>query len=64
MLTVMVSPAICFASGMILMGAAKQAPFSWLERCALMAGLLPVTLGTVLAALAVKALFSMSGVGT
>ncbi len=63
MLTVMVSPAICFASGMILM-AAKHAPFSWLERCALMAGLLPVTLGTVLAALAVKALFSMSGVGT
>ncbi len=63
MLTVMVSPAICFASGMILMGAVKHAPFSRLERCALMAGLWPVTLGTVLAAFAVKALFSMSGVG-
>jgi hypothetical protein len=63
MLIVMVTPAICFASGMILVDARKHSQFSRLEWCALGAAFFPVTFGTLLAVWAVKVLFSMSGVG-
>jgi hypothetical protein len=63
MLIVMVVPAICFAIGMILLDARKRARFSRLDWCALLAGVFPVTLGTLLSVWAVKVLFSMSGVG-
>jgi hypothetical protein len=63
MLIVMVTPATCFASGMILVEARKHSRFSRLDWCALVAAFFPVTLGTLLAVWAVKVLFSMSGVG-
>jgi hypothetical protein len=63
MLIVMVTPAMCFAHGMILADARKHSRFSRLEWCALATAFLPVTLGTLLAVWAVKVLFSMSGVG-
>ena len=62
MLIVMVTPAICFALGMILVDTRKRARFPRLDWCALLAGVFPVTLGTFLAVWAVKVLFSMSGV--
>ena len=63
MLIVMVTPAICFAIGMILVDSRKRTPFSRLDWCALLTGVFPVTLGTFLAVWALKVLFSMSGVG-
>ena len=62
MLMVMVTPAICFCIGIILVDTRKHSRFSRLAWGALLAGLLPVSLGTLLAVWAVKVLFSMSGV--
>jgi hypothetical protein len=64
LIMVMVSPASCFACGMIMLGARRQVRLSRLQRCALLAALLPVTLGTVLAVWTVKLLFLMCGIGT
>jgi hypothetical protein len=63
MLIIMVTPAICFATGLILFDARKYSRLSRLEWCALLVASCPVTLGTLLAAWAVKVLFSMSGLG-
>ncbi|HWX20545.1 MAG TPA: hypothetical protein VN578_11660 [Candidatus Binatia bacterium] len=63
MLIVVAAPAICFGIGMILVDTRKHSRFSPLVWCALLAGLFPVTLGTVLAFWTIKALFSMSGMG-
>jgi len=49
MLIVMVTPAVCFAIGMILVDTRKHSRFSRLDWCALLAALFPVTLGTLLA---------------
>ena len=62
LLVVLVTPAICFASGLILTDGGKRRRFSRLERCALLAGVFPVSLGTLLAVWTVKVLLSMSGV--
>jgi hypothetical protein len=62
MLTVVLTPTICFAGGMILVELRKQQPFTLMEWWALAAAFLPVTLGTLLSIWAVKVLFSMSGV--
>ena len=64
MLTVVLTPAICFAGCMILVDKRrnKQQPFSPMELWALAAAFLPVTMGTLLSVWAVKVLFSMSGV--
>jgi hypothetical protein len=63
MLIIMVTPAICFATGLILVDAGKHSRLSRLDWCALLAALFPVTFGTLLAVWAVKVLFSMSGLG-
>jgi hypothetical protein len=62
-LIMMVTPAVSFGTGMILVDARKHSQFSLLEWCALAAGFFPVTLGTLLTVWAVKVLFRMSGVG-
>jgi len=62
MLIVLVSPAISFAIGLILVDARKHSAFTRLEWVALITGLLPVSLGTLLAMWAVRVLLSMSGV--
>ena len=64
MLTVMVSPAICFAIGLILVDARKCSELSPLGWCALAAATLPVTVGTALALWSVKVLFLMVGAGS
>jgi hypothetical protein len=63
MLTVMVTPAISFAIGIMIWGTRQHSRLSWLEVTALAAAALPVTLGTVLAVWTVKGLFWMSGLG-
>ena len=63
MLILMVTPAICFSIVLILMDRRKHLRFSQLNRWALAAAFVPVTVGTVLAFWAVKVLFYMSGVG-
>jgi len=62
MLTVIVTPAICFGGGMILVDARKHAPFTLMQWWALTAIFLPVTLGTLLSFWAIKVLLTMSGV--
>jgi hypothetical protein len=62
MLTVMLTPAICFSGVLILSDARKRSQSSRLEWCALAVAILPVTFGTLLAVWAVKGLFAMSGV--
>ena len=62
MLTVTLTPAICFAGGMILVDARKRWQFAMIEWWALAATLLPVTLGSLLSFWAVRVLFTMSGV--
>ena len=61
MLAVIVTPAVCFAGGMIMFGARKDSRFTVIEWWALVAIFLPVTLGTLLSVWAVKVLFEMSG---
>lgn len=53
-LIVMILPSICFGGGLIVADARKRAPLTRLQRCALAAIILPVTLGTVLACWIVK----------
>jgi hypothetical protein len=60
MLVVLVTPPVCFASGLLLVDARKHSRFSPFERYALAAIALPVTLGTLLAVWAVKILFTMT----
>ena len=62
MLMLMVTPAICFSIGIILVDSRKRTRFSRLVWGALLAALLPVSLGTLLAVWAVKGLLSMSEV--
>jgi succinate dehydrogenase/fumarate reductase cytochrome b subunit len=57
-LVVLVTPAICFGIGIILVDARKRSRFSRLDWCAIVVALFPVTLGTLLAGWAVKVLFS------
>jgi hypothetical protein len=61
LLTALVTPAMCFAGGLMLVAARKPAQFSRLEWCGLAAIFLPVTVGTGLALWAVKGLLVMSG---
>jgi hypothetical protein len=61
MLAVIVTPAVCFAGGMILFEARKHSRFTMMEWWALAAIFLPVTVGTLLSVWAVKVLFGMSG---
>lgn len=61
MLTVVVTPTICFAGCMILAEQRKLRRFTLVEWWALTAALLPVTLGTLLSVWAVKVLLSMCG---
>ena len=61
MLTVVMTPAICFAGCMILVDQRKRRQFAPMERWALTAAFLPVTLGTLLSVWAVKVLLSMGG---
>lgn len=63
MMIVTVAPAICFTIGGILLNSRPSSGFSWLDRCALMAAFLPVTLGSILAIWVVKILFAMIGLG-
>lgn len=64
MLTVVLTPAICFVGCMILVDKRKhkQQQFTPMEWWALAAAFLPVTMGSLLSVWAVKVLFSMSGV--
>ena len=62
MLAVVLTPAICFAGGTILLDQRRQRPFGLIEWWALLAAFLPVTLGTLLSVWAVRALFLMSGI--
>jgi hypothetical protein len=62
MLTVTLTPAICFAGGMILVDARRRCQLGKIEWWALAAALLPVTLGSLLSYWAVRVLFTMSGV--
>jgi hypothetical protein len=57
MLILMVSPPVCFATGLILFEARKYSGLSRLDRCALSLALFPITLGTLLAAWATKVFF-------
>jgi hypothetical protein len=61
MLAVIVTPAVCFAGGMIMFEARKHSRFTVIEWWALAAIFLPITLGTLLSVWAVKVLFGMSG---
>src|SRR5215831_16484173 len=61
MLTVVITPAICFAGCMILVDQRKRQPFALMEWWALAAAFLPVTLGTLLSVWVVKVLLLMSG---
>jgi hypothetical protein len=60
MLLLLVTPAVCFGIGLVLVDTRKQARFSGLVWCALLAAVLPVSLGTVLAVWAVKLFFWVS----
>ena len=64
MLTVVLTPAICFAGCMIVVDKRrnKRQQFTPMELWALAAAFLPVTMGSLLSVWTVKVLFSMSGV--
>lgn len=62
MLAVVLTPALCFACGLILADQHRRRPLGLVERWALVAAFLPVTAGTLLSVWAVRVLFSMSGV--
>lgn len=61
MLAVIATPAVCFAGGMILVEARKHSRLAALERWAMAAIFMPVTMGTLLSVWAVTVLFRMSG---
>lgn len=58
-MSVVLTPAICFAGSMILFDQRKRRSLELLEVWALMAAFLPVTLGTLLSVWAVRVLFMM-----
>jgi hypothetical protein len=60
MLILMMTPAICFAIAVDLVGSRQQSRLSWFDGCALVAAFSPVTLGSALAVWAVKVLFGAS----
>jgi hypothetical protein len=62
MLAVVLTPALCFACGLILAEQHRRRSPGLVERWALLAAFLPVTAGTLLSVWAVRVLFSMSGV--
>jgi hypothetical protein len=62
LLTMLVTPAICFAGGMILVNGRKSFRFTLIESWALVAIFLPVTAGTLLSFWVVKILLTMSGI--
>lgn len=62
MLAVVLTPALCFACGLILADQHRRRPPALVERWAMVAAFLPVTAGTLLSVWAVRVLFSMSGV--
>lgn len=62
-LAVAVTPAICFAGGMIVVDAGRRSRFSPLDWWALVAAFLPVTLGTLFSVWAVRGLLVMSSKG-
>jgi hypothetical protein len=64
MLAVLITPTICFAGCMILVGQHKhrRQELTLIQWWALAAAFLPVTLGSLLSVWAVKVLFWMSGV--
>lgn len=62
-LTVVLTPPVCFACGMILFDPRRRGHLSLLEWWALVAAFLPVTLGTLLSVWVVRVLLTMSGVG-
>lgn len=61
-LSTIVTPAICFGGGMILVDSRKHASFALMEWWALAAIFLPVTMGTLLSFWAIKGLLTMSGI--
>ena len=62
-LTVLLTPPVCFACGMILVDARQRQRYSLMEWWALVAAFLPVTLGTLLAVWVAKVLLMMSRSG-
>ena len=57
MLIIMVTPAVCFSFSTVLVNTRKSSRISRLDRCALVAAVFPITLGSFLAMCAVKVLF-------
>jgi hypothetical protein len=57
LLTLMVTPSVCFALGVILVNARQQSRLSWFDGWALVVAFFPVTFGSFLSVLAVKAIF-------
>jgi hypothetical protein len=57
MLTLMVTPSICFAFGVILVDSRQPLRLSWFDWCSLLAAFFPVTLGSLLAVWVVKVWF-------
>ena len=58
-LAVILTPALCFAGGVIVVDARRRQQLSLLDWWALAAAFLPVTFGTLLAVWATKVLFVM-----
>jgi hypothetical protein len=56
MLSLMVTPAMCFSIGVLLVNSRQQSRLSRLDWCALVTAFLPVILGTVLVVWTVKTL--------
>lgn len=57
LLTLIVTPSICFAIGVVLVNVCRRSRLSWLDWSALVAAFFPVTFGSFLSVLAVKAIF-------
>lgn len=62
MLTVVVTPAVCFAGCIMLAELRRRREFTMIEWWALASAFIPVTVGTLLSVWAVRVLFLMSGV--
>jgi hypothetical protein len=57
MLTLMVTPSICFTIGVMLVDSRQQLRLSWFDWCSLLAAFFPITLGSLLAVWVVKVWF-------
>ena len=57
MLIIILAPAVCFSFSIVLANTSKTSRISRLERCALVAAVFPITLGSLLAMWAVKMSF-------